>query len=376
MFGFYRGTCHIFYEDLVKSKFKIASPVTWICGDLHLENFGSYKGNNRLVYFDLNDFDEALLAPASWELLRMLTSILVAFDSLKIEQKRAHNMARLFLKTYREKLAQGKAHYIEPQTAKGIVCSFLNKASKKKTKELLRKKTEKVKGKLSILTDNPKHLPIEKSLKLELIRHITSWLKYNSDSPYNYKVKDVVFRLAGTSSLGLKRYVFLLNSRHDESKHILVEMKEASPSCLQKSIRIKQPKWNNEAERIVTIQKRMQNVSPALSSVTIFKDESYIVQEMQPTKDSIDFKLLKNSYRDMYQVIDDMAMLTASSQLRSSGRQGSAIADELIAFGKSEEWHEQVLKYAFHYVRRVKADYRNFKSDIKKTSTAELKTKV
>ena len=41
------------------------SPVCWICGDLHIENFGSYKGDNRLVYFDLNDFDESILAPVS-----------------------------------------------------------------------------------------------------------------------------------------------------------------------------------------------------------------------------------------------------------------------------------------------------------------------
>jgi uncharacterized protein (DUF2252 family) len=34
-------------------------PPAWCCGDLHLENFGTYKGHNRLAYFDINDFDEA-----------------------------------------------------------------------------------------------------------------------------------------------------------------------------------------------------------------------------------------------------------------------------------------------------------------------------
>ncbi|MEP6675554.1 MAG: DUF2252 family protein [Ferruginibacter sp.] len=366
MFGFYRGTCHIFYEDLHREKLKVKSPHTWICGDLHLENFGSYKGNNRLLYFDLNDFDESILAPASWELTRMVTSILVAFESLKIEKKKAHNMARLFLKTYKETLAAGKALYIEPQTARGIVFNFLNEASRRKKKELLKKKTEKRKGGRSIHTDNPKHLLIEKTLKLELMRHVTSWLKYNSDSPYNFKVKDVMFRLAGTSSLGLKRYVFLLENSKDPSKHILVEMKQSTASCLQQYLTIKQPSWDNDAERIVTVQKRMQNVSPALSSFTIFKGESFIIQEMQPTKDSIDFKKLKNNYRDMYQVIDDMAMLTASAQLRSAGRQGSANADELISFGESNKWQDAILKYAFAYIRQVKQDYKNFKSDLKK----------
>ena len=34
----------------------------------------------------------------------------------------------------------------------------------------------------------------------------------NSDSPYHYKVKDVVFRLAGTGSVGVERYLFLLRN--------------------------------------------------------------------------------------------------------------------------------------------------------------------
>ena len=64
-FAFLRATCHLFYEDLPKSPLLRKVPPVWACGDLHLENFGSYKGDNRLVYFDLNDFDEALLAPCT-----------------------------------------------------------------------------------------------------------------------------------------------------------------------------------------------------------------------------------------------------------------------------------------------------------------------
>ena len=110
----------------------------------------------------------------------------------------------------------------------------------------------------------------------------------------------------------------------------------------------------------------MQNVPPALLSTTIFKDEPYILQELQPVKDSIDFKLLKDAYRDMYQVIDDMAHLTASAQLRSSGRQESAIADELIAYGQRTDWQEEVLNYAIGYAKAVKKDYTAFVNDYKK----------
>ncbi len=59
-------------------------------------------------------------------------------------------------------------------------------------------------------------------------------------------------------------------------------------------------------------------------------------------------------------VIHDMGMLTASAQLRSSGRQGSAIADELVAFGEDESWLEPLINYAKQYATIVKKDFNNF----------------
>src|ERR1035437_4529926 len=74
-FAFLRGTCHLFYDEFAHASLPADVPLVWVCGDLHLENFGSYKGDNRLVYFDLNDFDEAALAPWRWGLARLLASV-------------------------------------------------------------------------------------------------------------------------------------------------------------------------------------------------------------------------------------------------------------------------------------------------------------
>ncbi|HTB51577.1 MAG TPA: DUF2252 family protein [Ferruginibacter sp.] len=368
MFRFYRGTNHIFYEDLRDAVQSIpASPLTWICGDLHLENFGSFKSDNRQVYFDLNDFDEAVLAPASYELVRIITSIFIAFDSLKIEEKKALNMAQLFLKTYSTTLSKGKSNYIEPKTAKGIVCEFLTAVSKRSSKEVLKKKAVLKKHKLSILLDDPKHFELDKKFKKELFGHLIKWLKDDGDSPYNYKVVDAVFRFAGTGSVGLKRYAILLKTLNETGeKYLLIDMKQAAASSLNCCLKVKQPKWTSEAERIISIQRRMQNRLPALLSTTIFKGEPFIIQEMQPFKDSINFKMIKENYRNIFQVIDDMAMLTASSQLRSSGRQGSATADELIAFGQHIKWQESIIQYASQYAVKVKTDYAIFLKDYKK----------
>jgi uncharacterized protein (DUF2252 family) len=149
-FRFYRGTCHLFYEDHTKVKDFPSSPLTWICGDLHLENYGSYKADNKMVYFDLNDFDESILAPAAWELARAVTSIFIAFDSLNIEPEKANNMAQLFLRNYSSALTKGKAISIEPRTAKGIVCDFLTQAAKNKETDVLQKRADKKKKKISL----------------------------------------------------------------------------------------------------------------------------------------------------------------------------------------------------------------------------------
>jgi len=145
-----------------------------------------------------------------------------------------------------------------------------------------------------------------------------------------------------------------------------LDMKQSKTSSLSPYIHIQQPSWETEAVRIIAIQQRMQNVVPALISPTLFEDAPYVIQELQPTEDKIDFNLIKDRYRDIYQVIDDMATLTASAQLRSSGRQGSALADELIAFGHNTHWHDALINYAKKYAKQVSKDYKQFLKDYKK----------
>jgi len=360
-FRFYRGTCHLFYEDLCKVTDFPASPATWICGDMHIENFGSYKGDNRLVYFDLNDFDEAILAPCLWEISRMAASIFIAFEELRIAKTEALRIVKHFIKTYADTLARGKPVTIDPRTARGIVCDFLTQVEKRKPKELLKKRTAKAKkGKLTFSTEYEKYRPLDNGLKAELSAHIDHWAKKNRAARYDFEVRDAMFRIAGTGSLGVKRYVFLLESRAKPGKYIILDMKQALPSSVKPYVPLKQPAWKDQAERVISVKDRLQNVAPALLGTTLFKGDSYVVQEMQPTEDRINFELIKDQFRDIDQVTCDMAVLAASSQLRSSGRQGSAIADKLIAFGEEKEWQEQLLNYSLGYAAQVKRDYRQY----------------
>jgi len=372
LFRFYRGTCHLFYEDLAKGGLLSPSPRGWICGDLHLENFGSFRGGNELVYFDLNDFDEAVLAPLSWELARIVTSIYIGFESLGIEERKAEKMVSLYLKTYADTLRCGKPDYIEPTTSEGIVKDFLRAASRKRQKDILTKRTVLSKRERKILLNNPKHLRIKDDLRNDLLAHLDTWLKHDEKSPYNYKAIDVIFRVAGTGSVGLNRFTFLLKTlNRNGDKYFLLDMKEACASSLTPFLNIQQPVWQSEADRIVSIQRKMQNRTPALLSTSNFREKDYIMQEMQPTKDSIDFNLLKKRYREMYRVIYSMAVLTASSQLRSSGQQGSATVDELIQFADQQGWQDEVRRYALNYSYKVKEYYSEFVASFNRKAFGE-----
>jgi len=90
-----------------------------------------------------------------------------------------------------------------------------------------------------------------------------------------------------------------------------------------------------------------------------------VIKEMQPTADKIDFMLLRDRNKDIECVVDDMALLTASAQLRSAGRQGAALPDELIAFGGDHHWQQAVIDHAAGYAEQVKKDYQEFFNDHK-----------
>ena len=75
-FTFYRGAALIMAHDLA------ATPRSGlnvqICGDAHLSNFGVFGSPERVLVFDVNDFDETLPGPWEWDVKRLSVSMLIA----------------------------------------------------------------------------------------------------------------------------------------------------------------------------------------------------------------------------------------------------------------------------------------------------------
>jgi len=359
IFGFFRGTCHLFYEDWpVDSSLNTAPPV-WICGDLHLENFGSYKGDNRLVYFDINDFDEAVLAPCTWDVARLITSVLVAAHTLKVDEEDALHLCDCFLDAYGDALAQGKARSVETETAQGMVKDLLESLLERRRKDFLNKLTEEKKNKRRLLLEGKHFFSIPKAQHSAIKNLIADWAAMQPEPDF-FKVLDVAGRIAGTASLGIGRYVLLIEGKGSPHQNYLLDLKQARRSSLAPYLRQPQPQWVSEAARIVAIQQRMQGTSPALLATVMLEGEPYVLRELQPEQDRVSLNLWEGKLRRLERVMQAMGSITAWDQLRSGGRQGSAIADTLIQYGTEPDWRGAVINYARDYFAQVQEDYRAF----------------
>jgi len=355
-FVFFRGTCHLFYEDWpVRSPLNTA-PLVWLCGDLHLENFGTYKGDNQLAYFDLNDFDEAVLAPAAWDVTRFVTSLLVAAPELSMTRREADKLAALYLTTYAQTLAAGQIRTVERPTAVGMVRRLLHALKRRQRSEFLDQHTVTAKHGRRLKLEEGHLLAATRAERAYVAERIEQFGRHQRE-PGFYKVLHVARRVAGTGSLGLHRYAVLVEGRGSPSGNYILDLKEMVESALRPYLTVPQPAWASEAERAVEVQRRVQGTPPALLSALKMENRAYSLRELQPLQDRVNLAGWDGAMERAARVIETMAQVTAWGQLRSSGRQGSAMADELIAFGGAAEWRPAVMRYARDYAAQVRADF-------------------
>ncbi len=199
VFAFFRGTCHLFYEDWPTTTNLNNAPPVWICGDLHLENFGSYKGDNRLVYFDINDFDEAVLAPCTWDIARFLTSVLVAARSLDVNEPEALALCHCFLDSYINTLQKGQARTVERETAVGLVEDLLTSLKLRARKAFLDERTRSTNGKRKLRIDQKHTRAVSKSERSKVTQLLNDWAT-QQPNPAFFKLLDVAHRVAGTGA--------------------------------------------------------------------------------------------------------------------------------------------------------------------------------
>jgi len=368
-FLFLRGTCHLFYEDWHGGRELDAAPRSWICGDLHLENMGSYKGDNRLAYFDINDFDEASLAPCTWETARFLVSLHVAAQTLGIPLRDVRALVRCFIEANVQALAQGKARWIERAIAQGLIGRLLAQVEVRKRKVFLDRRTLRDGKRRQFVIDGDRLLAVERKDRDALFTWFEKFAA-RQDDPKFFRPIDVARRAAGTGSLGLRRYAVLVRGNGSPNGNYMLDFKPANESSAGARLPRIQPKWASDAARVVCVQQRMQAIAPAFLMAVRFGGRDWVLKELQPSQDRLDLTAVHGNTALLAEAIGAMGRIVAWSSLRASGRQGSAIADDLVAFAQSREFVKPLIAYVEHYANQVVADWKNFRTRLHEISTA------
>jgi len=359
--AFFRGTCHLFCEDWPATSRLNDMPAVWTCGDLHIENFGTYKGENRLAYFDIADFDESVLAPCAWDLTRLATSALILSKSHGLKRKDAIAHCDVFLDAYNVALRDGKARWIERAVAQGPIRSLLQRLDHQDRGAFIASRTERGSRGTKLCIDGEHTLEISKKDRKRIERFMADLV---DKGPYArfFKVLDVARRIAGTGALGLERYTILVEGRGGPAGHFLLDLKFAAPSALAPYVTQSQPRWKSDAERVVAVERRMQAISPALLHAVSIGSKSYVLRELMPSQDKLDLKNWKAKPGDLAMLARDLGFLLAWSELRSGGRDGSATIDQLIALGANRQWRRSVIDYAEHYATVASRDWKTFRA--------------
>jgi hypothetical protein len=88
-----------------------------------------------------------------------------------------------------------------------------------------------------------------------------------------------------------------------------------------------------------------------------FANEWYTVKWVQPEADKIGLASFLAEGKEQLALMDTLGRLSASAQLRSSGRNGSAAADELIGFGASKDWQQPLFAFVNKYAKKTAEDF-------------------
>ena len=303
------------------------------------------------MYFDLNDFDEAALAPCTWDALRFAASVLIGAKSLRIKRPARLELARRFIDAYGDALAEGKARWVERETTIGMVQDLIDTVRRRTRRDFLNERTVRKDAKRKLVIDGSRALRAPGRERKRIVRFMKDFARRQGDRKF-FRPIAVARRIAGLGSLGVERYVVLVRGKGSPDGNYLVDVKQQAAPAIRPHLALRQPRWRSEADRVVAVQRQVQAVPPAFLQAVRIEGKSFVLKELQPTSDKIYLANWGGKKKRLEQLFETAGELLAWGQLRSGGREGSAAADRLMAFGRERRWRGELLRLAEEAGRR------------------------
>ncbi len=196
-----------------------------LVGDLHLENFGTWRTAGGQVVFDINDLDAAGQGPLGFDLLRLGTSLLLARGDLGVSGPEVLGLLDALLEGYRA--GRGGSPRREP----AAVAQLKKEARAQSQGKLIEKRVDDSGVRLK---RDPEKTPEASVAWLKAVpAMVAEWADGLADPPGAavLEVLDGVQRVMGTGSLGIPRLLVLL--RGDGAGRWLLDVKAGSPAAAE-----------------------------------------------------------------------------------------------------------------------------------------------
>ena len=268
-FTFYRGAAKIMAADLKDTP--TAGLNVQLCGDAHLSNFGVFGSPERLLLFDVNDFDETLPGPFEYDVKRMTASFTIAARNNGFKKADSRLVTHAAVTAYRQAMAgfanmglmeTWYARLDEDQLLGGIRSSGdrqqqggeagsedgganIAKARTRDSLQALSKLCEEVDGQYRIVSQPPVLVPardiaatygikddVEALMREELRAYRETLRDDVRELLERFEYVDAARKVVGVGSVGTRAFIILLRGR-TEGDPLFLQIKEATSSVLE-----------------------------------------------------------------------------------------------------------------------------------------------
>jgi uncharacterized protein (DUF2252 family) len=356
-FAFFRGTLHLFAREWSEFHPADTGPDLLSCGDLHLENFGAYETDDGVFCFDVNDFDEALVAPAAFDLVRVTTSILLGAELWELPAAGVNETAQLFAAQYRQAVQQASADLagceLTLQHGSGPIWELLGKASLSTAADMLDRHTKIGRsGERRIVRSDNKHPDLNADRVDKLTQAVQAYGAAHGRGAA-FRVLDVSGRIAGIGSLGVRRALVLIEGDGSPDGNKLLDIKEALPSEVASWVG-HALKAANEAQRVVDAQRQVQARPTAGLDALPIDGRWYRMRSMVPDENRSKLEVLKPDVERLRSAIAAAGQIVGWAHVR--GAKWAKTNTELARFAAAGESID-VLVSAARAAQRARDDY-------------------
>jgi uncharacterized protein (DUF2252 family) len=292
-FSFLRGTFHVMAADLSQGRVPGASPSApegLVVGDLHLENFGTYRGASGELCFDVNDFDEVAPGPLDFDLKRLCTSAMLLPG---IEHRQRLGAATALAHAWAEGVERLGGRFpiavFGLDKAEGWLKQLLREKGRRTRAELV-EKVAPAKGRRRFGEDGdpPKFAhpakPWPKLVAAALDDYYEHLKQLKAEPPgKDWELVDVAYRFKGTGSLGRLRFTVLLAKGEER---MIVEMKEADRSAIDQARNREVPVLQRARVQTAAIRRMQGDPWPRVAGAHLGKFP-VLVREIEPEEEKL-----------------------------------------------------------------------------------------